>query len=303
MEQHGDYLVYGMAAEGQLRVLCARTTDLVEEARVRHKLWPVPAAALGRALTGAALLAAGLKGEERIQLNFVGDGPLRHVIAAAEAGGSVRGYVGDPQVDLPPSPAGKLDVGRAVGRGYLHVIRDLRLGEPYRSTLPLVSGEIAEDLTHYLAVSEQIPSVVALGVLVDRDGSVRAGGGFMVQVFPGAGRGLAEELERRIQGLPGISRLIDEGRPPEAIIGSLVEGWGPVEWLERRPLRFACNCSQERFERALISLGEAEVREILESTGEAELVCHFCGERYRLGPGRLEALLEEIRAAAAGRSG
>lgn len=289
-----DYLVHGLAADGAVRVLGARTTALVEEARARHDLWPVPAAALGRALTGAALLAASLKGRERLQLHVVGDGPLGHVTVAADAQGTVRGYVGQPHVDLPLNAAGKLDVAGAVGSGLLHVIKDLDLREPYRSTLPLVSGEIAEDLTHYLATSEQTPAVVGLGVLVDRDGRVRAGGGFMLQLLPGAEPELIDRLEERLRGLPGVSRLVDEGQTPEDIVERLVGGEGPVRWLERRPLRFACSCSRERFERALIALGEAEVRELQEQ-GEAELVCHFCGNRYVFGSEDLERIAAAIR--------
>lgn len=289
-----DYLVHGLAADGAVRVLGARTTGLVEEARARHGLWPVPAAALGRALTGAALLAAGLKGRERLQVHVVGDGPLRHVTAAADAEGTVRGYVGDPHVDLPPNAAGKLDVAGAVGSGLLHVIKDLDLREPYRSTLPLVSGEIAEDLTHYLVTSEQTPAVVGLGVLVDRDGTVRAGGGFMLQLLPGADPDLIDRLEARLQAMPGVSRLVDEGQAPEDIVARLVADEGPVRWLERRPLRFRCSCSRERFERALIALGELEVRQ-LQKQGEAELVCHFCGNRYVYGPEDLERIAAAIR--------
>lgn len=276
----GDYLVHGLAADGQIRVLCARSTALAEEARERHNLWPIPAAALGRAMTGAALLAASLKGQERIQIQIVGDGPLRHVTVGADGSGKLRGYVGNPYVDLPPNAAGKLNVGGAVGKGLLHVIKDFGLRDPYRSTLPLVSGEVAEDLAHYLAASEQTPSVIALGVLVDTDGSVRASGGFIVQLMPGYDDGLAEALEERILAMPHISRLVDEGTTPEQVVNQITQPWGEPRWLERKALRFDCSCSRERFERALIALGTGELEQMLEEQGDAELTCHFCAERY-----------------------
>lgn len=292
----GDYLVHGLAADGYIRVLCARSTSLVEEARARHNLWPIPAAALGRALTGAALLAASLKGRERIQIQIVGDGPLRHVTVGADADGKLRGYVGNPYVDLPSNASGKLNVGGAVGSGFLHVIKDLGLKEPYRSTLPLVSGEIAEDLTHYLVASEQRPSVVALGVLVDTDGSVRASGGFVVQLMPGYDEALVEALEERVRAIPSISHLMDEGNTPEEVAAQLTEPWGEPRWLQRKDLRFACDCSRERFERALIALGPEELEDMIEEQGGAELTCHFCADRYYFTADELRNLAALARA-------
>lgn len=291
----GDYLVHGLAAGSRVRAVCARTTHIAEEARWRHDLWPVAAAALGRGMTGAALLASSMKNEERLQVQLVGDGPLGHITVTADAKGRVRGYVGNPHVHLPSTPEGKLDVGRAVGSGHLHVTKDLRLKEPYRSTLPLVSGEVAEDLAHYLVVSEQTPSVVALGVLVETDHTVRASGGFMLQLLPGAEEDLARRLEEKLAAQAAISRQIDEGRLPEDILEELFSDWGGMEWLERREVSFSCSCSRESFEAALIALGEAEIQDIIETDGEAELICHFCRERYIFTEDDLRRIADSIR--------
>lgn len=290
-----DYLVHGLAVDDQVRAVCARTTHMAEEARWRHDLWPIPAAALGRTMTGAALMAAALKHDQKIQVQVVGDGPIRYVTASADSQGGVRGYVGEPHVHLPSTQPGKLAVGQAVGSGKLHVIRDLGMREPYTSTLPLVSGEIAEDLTHYLVASEQTPSVLSLGVLVETDHSVRASGGFMLQLLPGADEQLGRQLEERLRDLPGISRQVDEGRAPEQIVEDLFQGWGDVRWLERRSVSFHCPCSWERFEKGLIALGEGEVRDMIDTVGEAELICHFCRERYVFDEEALRGILKEIK--------
>lgn len=291
----GDYLVHGLAADSQVRAVGARTTQMVEEARWRHDLWPVATAALGRAMTGAALLASSMKNEERLQVQLVGDGPLRHVTTTADAQGRVRGYVGNPHVHLPSTPQGKLDVGRAVGSGQLHVTKDLRLKEPYRSTLPLASGEVAEDLAHYLVVSEQTPSVMALGVLVETDNTVRASGGFMLQLMPGAGEDLVQRLEEKLARQAAVSRQIDEGRRPEDILEELFSDWGGVQWLERRDIRFSCSCSRENYERALIALGAGEVQDMIDTDGQAELICHFCRERYLFDEEDLQRILAAIQ--------
>ncbi|MDI6870267.1 MAG: Hsp33 family molecular chaperone HslO [Bacillota bacterium] len=293
--RNGDYLVRAVAAEGQVRAFCCRTTGLCEEARLRHGTWPTATAALGRALTGAAMLGALLKREERVTLQVVGDGPLGSVVAEADAQGYVRGYVRNPQIHLAPTSEGKLDVAGAVGRnGHLYVLRDFGLKEPYRGSVPLVSGEIAEDLTYYFARSEQTPSAVALGVLVEVDHSVRAAGGYLLQVMPGADPSLGGELEGAVGRSGPVSGLIDSGRLPEEILADLLGPLG-VEELGRQPLAYRCRCNREKLSRALVALGPAELADLAAEPNGAELVCRFCGARYRFPPEELEQLGESAQ--------
>lgn len=302
-EEHAagrDRVTHMTAAEGRIRGLAAHTTASVEEARRRHDLYPTAAAALGRAMTAAAILGAGLKEQQRVMLEVVGDGPLGKVVAEMTASGELRGYVQHPHVHLPLNSGGKLDVGGAVGKGFLYVTKDLGLREPYRGVVPLVSGEVGEDFAHYLRSSEQTPSAVALGVLVDTDHSVRAAGGIAVQLLPGAGEAVASHLEERIRGLPGISREIDRGVEPEAILRELLDGFEPKE-VGRTPLGFRCRCSKERFARGLVALGEEELSQMLQEEGEAELVCRFCNEAYHFSGEELRSLIGQIRSKAGGK--
>lgn len=294
MSTGGDILVHLTAAGGCLRALAARTTETVEEARRRHDAFPTAAAALGRTLTGAALLGAVLKGQQRLMIEIVGDGPLGKIVAEADAAGNVRGYVHHPHVHLPSNAQGKLDVAGAVGSGHLYVVKDLGLREPYRGLVPLVSGEIAEDLAYYLNVSEQTPSACILGVLVAPEGSVRAAGGILIQMMPGAQEDeeLVQRLEERIRAMPALSRSIDEGLGPLEILLSLLEGMEPKR-LEERPVRFHCSCSKERFSSGLVSLGKEELEEIARTQGGAELVCHFCGQVYHVSEDELRALIAQ----------
>ena len=286
----GDLVVRALAAGGQVRAVAARTTRLTEEARALHGLSPTATAALGRTLTAAALLGAMLKGDERVMIQIVGDGPLRQVVAEGNARGAVRGYVGRPDVHLPVNARGKLDVSGAIGRGYLHVVRDLGLREPYRGMVPLVSGEIAEDLAHYFARSEQVPAAVALGVLVAPEGRVLAAGGFVLQLMPGHTGEMAARLESQVSDMPPVSQLVQQGLGPQELLARALGTLG-LEVLETRPLRFACGCSKEKFSRALVALGEAELRELARSGQGAELTCHFCSRRYHFAQAELEALL------------
>lgn len=291
----GDYLVRATAAEGQLRAFACRTTQLVEEARLRHVTYPTATAALGRVLTGAVMLGSLLKREETVVLQVAGDGPLGTIVAEGDAHGRVRGYVGNPQVHLPSTPAGKLDVAGAVGRtGTFYVLRDLGLKEPYRGSVPLISGEIAEDLTYYFARSEQTPSAVALGVLVETDNSVRAAGGYLVQLMPGADPRLGGEVERAVAASLPISTLIDAGRTPEGILSELLGTLDPVIQ-GRIPLSYACRCNRDRLTRALIALGPEELRDLAGQPEGAELICRFCGERHVFPPAELEELAEAAR--------
>lgn len=282
-----DYLTAAVAMDGQVRALAARTTDLVEEARRRHGTSPTATAALGRALTGAALLGSALKEEQTLTLRILGDGPIGGVIADVDAEGRVRGYARDPAADVPLRPDGKLDVGGIVGRrGFLYVTRDLGVGQPYTGSAALVSGEIAEDLTRYLLASEQIPSAVGLGVLVSPDLSTRAAGGWLLQALPGADPAAMGRLERNVAELEAVSRQMESGRSPEDVLGALLAG---QEWhvVGSRPLRFACRCSRERAFASLIALGRDELRDMAAGDDGAELTCHFCGEVYRFTGGEL----------------
>ncbi len=285
-----DYAVRATAADGGILALAASSARLCEEARRRHDAWPTAAAALGRVLTGAALLALPLKDGGSVTLRVRGDGPLGGVLATAEASGAVRGYPVHPHVDLPVRADGKLDVGGAVGRfGLLTLTRDLGLRQPYSGSAPLVSGEIADDLTHYLARSEQVPSLVALGVLVGTGGRVRAAGGLVVQILPGASDDTAAEIENNVARMGAVSRCIAAGASPEDLVCEALGRFGP-RFLQRSELRFHCPCGRRRTRAALAALPRQELRAMREEDGGAELVCHFCGRRYRFAADELAAL-------------
>lgn len=290
--RRGDHIVHALLAGGTVRALAAVTTDTVAEAQLRHGLYPVAAAALGRVLTVTALLGVQLKPPQQVFVDVVGDGPLGYIKANADAEGRVRGYVANPHVHLPSTPAGKLDVGRAVGKGYLYVTRDFGLKEPYRGYVPLVSGEIGEDFAYYFLRSEQLPSLVAVGVLVETDNTVRAAGGLIVQLLPGADDKVAEHLEKVAARLPAVSTSVDRGVSAEGLI-RMAAGGLDVQVLEERAVRFACRCSRSRFEQALIALGKDELEDMLREGGEAELVCHFCSAKYHFSREQLEALAAE----------
>lgn len=285
-----DYLIRATALDGKIRAFAANTTGIVEELRSRHHTSPVATAALGRTLTAGAMMGAMLKGEEKLTVQVKGDGPIGQVVVDANAHGDLRGYVDDPEVDLPLNAVGKLDVAGAVGtEGFIYIIKDLGLKEPYRGSTPIVSGELGEDFTYYFAKSEQTPSAVALGVLVDTDRTVKAAGGFILQVMPGMTDEEVEELDKRLAKLPPISSMLDEGKSLEHILGELVEG---VEIRERMDLRFKCKCSQQRVEQTLISLGRQELEGMIEEQGQAEIVCHFCNETYTFDDKELQALVD-----------
>ncbi|MGB9858531.1 MAG: Hsp33 family molecular chaperone HslO [Moorellaceae bacterium] len=285
-----DYLVRATAAEGEILALAARTTDLVQEARNLHRTSPVATAALGRVLTGAALMAATLKDGHSLTLRVEGDGPLGSIVAVARPG-AVKGYVAEPQVDLPLKARGKLDVGRAVGKGWLYVIKDLGLKEPYVGSVELVSGEIGEDLAYYFTASEQKPSAVGLGVMVEPDGRVGAAGGYLVQVLPEASQELAEALEKNIKEAGAVSRLISQGATPEDILYLLLKGYS-FKIHQRDPLKFTCDCSRERLRNILLALGPEELKQLLAEQGGAEAKCAFCNRTYWFDRGEVAELLE-----------
>ncbi|MEG6616008.1 Hsp33 family molecular chaperone HslO [Peptococcaceae bacterium 1198_IL3148] len=288
-----DYLVRAIGAEGQFKIFACTATDLVEEARERHNTWPIATAALGRTMISALLLGANMKGEDIITIRIIGDGPLGAVIVTADAKGNVRGYVQNPHVHLPSPKPGKLAVGAAVGNGLLTVSRDLGLREPFSGSVELVTGEIGEDLALYLTKSEQTPSAVSLGVLVETDNSVLAAGGLILQLMPGADEGLLDQLEQNLSVLPPISGLVNQGKTPEDIIAMVCAGV-PFKILEKNPIQFCCNCSRDRLERILISIGRDELQKMLDEDAMAEVQCHFCSDKYNFNEKDLKRLLNEL---------
>lgn len=275
-----DYIVRATAAENQIRAFAASTKDLVEYARTIHNTSPVATAALGRLLTAGAMMGVMMKGDkDLLTLQIKGDGPIGGITVTATSQGTVKGYVYNPDIMLPPSPKGKLDVGRAVGKGMLTVIKDLGLKEPYIGQVDLISGEIAEDLTYYYAASEQVPSSVALGVLMNKDNTVRRAGGFIIQLMPFASEEVISKLEEKISGLEGVTSLLDKDMTPEMILEYLL-GDLDMEIMEKYPTAFECNCSKERVEKAVISIGKKEIKEMIEDNEPIEVNCHFCNKHY-----------------------
>lgn len=288
-----DYIVKSTVYDGMVRVYAASTTETVEEARKRQDTWATASAALGRTLTITSLMGAMLKGEDTLTVKVEGNGPLGAVIADGNAKGDVRGYVLHPHVDFPLNEHGKLDVRRAVGtEGTLSVVKDLGLKDYFTGQVPLVSGEISEDFTYYFATSEQIPSAVGAGVLINPDHSVLAAGGFILQLMPGADDELVTKLEKRIESFPQISTLIQEGNNPEQILQKLFVD-EKVQFHETVPVRYKCKCSKERMENAIKGLGEEEIKQMIKEDHGAEATCHFCNEVYHLSEDELKALIAE----------
>ncbi|WP_018663708.1 Hsp33 family molecular chaperone HslO [Heyndrickxia acidiproducens] len=290
-----DYLIKALAYDGQIRAYAAETTETVGEAQRRHYTWPTASAALGRTLTAGAMMGAMLKGDEKITIKVEGGGPIGAIIVDADAHGDVRGYVTNPQTHFDLNEQGKLDVRRAVGtNGTLTVVKDLGLRENFSGQVPIVSGELGEDFTYYFATSEQVPSAVGVGVLVNPDNTILASGGFIIQLMPGTDEEIVTALEKRISDTPPISSLIRQGLKPEEILESLL-GKDNVNVLETIPVRFECTCSKERFASAMISLGKEELRDMIEEDGQAEAVCHFCREKYHYTRQDLETLLQQAK--------
>jgi molecular chaperone Hsp33 len=288
-----DYLVRIITKSENVRALACVTTGLVNEAVRRHGTYPTASAALGRALSGAALMGALLKIGQRVALKFEGNGPLRKIIVEADSNGAVRGYVRVPEVYM-VTGAGKLDVGGALGRaGFLTVTKDLGLKEPYKGMVQLYTGEIAEDIAYYLTESEQIPSAVGLGVFVETDNRVSASGGFLIQSLPPADDEVIDKLMGRIDKMPPVSRLLLDGKTPEQLLETLFEGI-PFMTLEKRELAFRCTCSREKIERVLISMGSRELADIIRRDGGTEVTCEFCREVYPFNRAELELLAKEI---------
>lgn len=288
-----DYLVRIIGRDVNIRGMACVTTRLVDEARRRHGTSPTASAALGRALTGGALMGALLKKDQRVALRFEGNGPLKKILVEADSKGGVKGYVGVPEADLPPRN-GKLDVSGVVGRkGLLVVTKDLHLREPYSGMVELQSGEIAEDLAYYLTESEQIPSAVGLGVYVVPDGAVTAAGGFLVQSFPPSDDEAVEAIIQGIGKMGTVTDLLRRGKTPEQVLEVVFRGI-PFDFLLQHDLFFQCTCSRERVERALITLGRDEISTILENLGQADVRCEFCLRSYHLSGHDLQGLLDEV---------
>lgn len=275
-----DYMVRATAGDAQIRAFAVNAKELVETARTAHDTSPVVTAALGRLMAGALMMGGMLKGEEDIlTLQIKGAGPVHGLTVTADAAGHVKGYADHPQAMMPPNSAGKLDVGGVIGAGVLNVMKDMGLKEPYASTVALQTGEIGDDLTYYFAASEQVPSVVALGVLMNRDNTVRQAGGFIVQLMPFTPDEMIDRLEKKLAGLSPVTAMLEEGYSPEGIL-ELVLGEFGVEITDRIPVSFQCNCSRERVEKVLLSLGKKELQELIDEGKEVELHCHFCNKKY-----------------------
>ena len=275
-----DYMIRATAAEGQIRAFAATTRDTVEFARNAHNTSPVATAALGRLLTGSAMMGAMMKGEkDLLTVKIEGDGPIGGLTVTADGKGNVKGYAFHPEVMLPPNDKGKLDVGGALGIGVMTVIRDIGMKEPYVGQTILVSGEIAEDLTYYFTTSEQTPSSVALGVLMNRENTVRQAGGFILQMMPGATAEVIAGLEAKLAQLTSVTALLDEGMAPEGILEYMLGDFG-LEVLDQIPVQFRCNCSRERIKKALASVGRQELQQMIDEGETIEVNCHFCNSHY-----------------------
>ncbi len=275
-----DYLIRVITTNKEIRALAVRSTDLVNEGQKRHQTTPVATAALGRTLTGALLVGSLIKSGDEIILKIKGDGPIGTIVADANQEGEVRGYVTNPNIKFLKNKAGKLDVARAVGKGQLSVTKINRFKDPYEGKVALVSGEIAEDLTYYFTSSEQIPSAVGLGVLVDTDLSVKAAGGFLIQLLPDASDETIERLEENLKKIKSVSKMIESGFTPEELLDKLLEGF-EYRLMARKDVVYKCRCSRERSSELVLSLGEEEIKKTLQEQGQIEVQCHFCNEKYR----------------------
>ena len=293
-----DCIVRAISKDGFVKAAAVSARALTERARAIHHTTPVATAALGRALSAASMLGNAMKGRgESVTLQIRGDGPLGTVLAVSDADGNVRGYVGNPAVELPLRPDGKLDVGGAVGHaGTLTVVRDLGLKEPYVGTVDLLGGEIAEDLAAYFVESEQVPSACGLGVLVDRDRSVLAAGGYLIQLLPGASEDTIARVEGGIYAAKSVTAVLRDDPDPARLLHTVLPDF-ELEILESSPVEYRCYCSRERTERALLSLGSAELADILRDQGRAELTCQFCDAVQVFSADDLSAMIAELRAA------
>lgn len=288
-----DYMIRATAADGQIRAFAATTKEMVETAKNAHNTSPIATAALGRLMTAAAMMGSDLKGEgELLTLRIEGDGPIGGLLVTADGKGDVKGYAFNPDVMLPPNAQGKLDVGGSLGLGVLSVIKDIGLKEPYVGQTQLITGEIAEDLTYYFATSEQVPSSVALGVLMNKDNTVRQAGGFIIQLLPGASDEIIDRLESKLSGISSITSLLDAGKTPEEILKDILGEFG-LEILKKMPVQFHCDCERSRVEKAIISIGRKEIQDMIDEGKEIEVNCQFCNKHYKFSVDELGEMLKK----------
>lgn len=290
-----DYLVRAIAFDGQVRAFATKTTETVGEAQKRHNTWPIVSAALGRSMTASVMMGAMLKGEDKITVKVEGNGPIGPIVIDADAKGDVRGFVSNPHVHFDLNEHGKLDVRAGVGtEGTLTVVKDLGLRDMFSGQTPIVSGEIGEDFTYYFATSEQVPSSVGLGVLVNPDNTILAAGGFIIQLMPGCEDETIDEIEKRLSAIEPVSKMIEKGYTPEQILEAVL-GKENVQILSSMPVQFQCQCSKERFGAAILGLGVKEIEEMIVEDGQAEAQCHFCLEKYHFSQEELEGFVNEIQ--------
>ncbi len=290
-----DYLVRATAADAQIRAFACTTRELVEFARQAHNTSPVVTAALGRLLSAGAMMGSMLKGEKDLMtLQIKGDGPVGGIKVTADALANVKGYADVPDVILPANSVGKLDVSGAIGPGTLRVIKDMGLKEPYVGQTELQTGEIAEDLTYYFATSEQVPSAVGLGVLMEKNNTVKQAGGFIVQLMPFAEEAVISKLEQNLANISSVTSMLDAGNSPEQMLQILLDGLD-MQITDTMPTAFVCNCSKERVEKALISIGKAQLQEMIDDGEEIEVNCDFCNTHYRLSVEELKELYQQAK--------
>ena len=283
-----DYILRATAAEGAVRAFAAVSRNTVETARQLHNTSPVATAALGRLLTAAAMIGSTLKSDsDLVTLQIKGDGSLQGIIATSDSSSRVKGYAFNPETPFAEKYPGKLDVGSAVGKGTLTVIKDIGLKEPYSGQIELVSGEIAEDLSYYYAKSEQTPSAIGLGVLIETDETVRQAGGFMIQLMPGAPEEVVDKLENKLNSMPYVTDLLDMGKMPEDILEMILGGMD-LSVTDKMPMKFYCNCTRERVEKALVSIGKSELEKIINEDQKADVKCHFCSKEYHFDKSQLK---------------
>ena len=291
MSEYKDYIVRATAADHQLRAFAVTSRDIVEKAREIHNTSPVATAAIGRLLTAASMMGSMMKGEKDVlTLQIECGGPIGGITVTADSNADVKGYVNNQNVILPPNAQGKLDVSGALGPGFLNVIKDIGLREPYNGQTHLVSGEIAEDLTYYFATSEQVPSSVGLGVLMDKDNHVRQAGGFIIQVMPDTDDEVIDKLEARLGEVHSVTDMLDKGMTPEDILGYVLEGMD-VEILETIPTQYKCNCSVERVSKAIASIGKKDLQEMIDDGEPIEVNCQFCGSHYKFDTEQLKTFM------------
>ena len=291
MSEYKDYIVRATAADHQLRAFAVTSRDIVEKAREIHNTSPVATAAIGRLLTAASMMGSMMKGEKDVlTLQIECGGPIGGITVTADSNADVKGYVNNPNVILPPNAQGKLDVSGALGPGFLNVIKDIGLREPYNGQTHLVSGEIAEDLTYYFATSEQVPSSVRLGVLMDKDNHVRQAGGFIIQVMPDTDDEVIDKLEARLGEVHSVTDMLDKGMTPEDILGYVLDGMD-VEILETIPTQYKCNCSVERVSKAIASIGKKDLQEMIDDGEPIEVNCQFCGSHYKFDTEQLKTFM------------